>query len=67
MTAERLANLKDGQTKTGAQICAPVSQSDAAALLKRGDNQFTMDAQICASSQSDAAALLAPDSSSAAA
>lgn len=30
MLAARIANLDDGQTKAGAQICAPVSQADAA-------------------------------------
>ena len=34
MVAAKLANLKDGQTKAGAQICAPVSQEDAAEKLK---------------------------------
>jgi hypothetical protein len=34
MIARKLANLKDGQTKAGAQICAPVSQEDAAERLK---------------------------------
>jgi ParB-like chromosome segregation protein Spo0J len=34
IVAAKLANLKDGQTKTGAQICAPVSQQDAAKKLK---------------------------------
>jgi ParB-like chromosome segregation protein Spo0J len=34
MVAAKLANLKDGQTKVGAQICAPVSQEDAAEKLK---------------------------------
>jgi ParB-like chromosome segregation protein Spo0J len=34
MVAAKLANLKDGQTKAAAQICAPVSQEDAAERLK---------------------------------
>jgi hypothetical protein len=34
MVAARLANLKDGQTKPGTQICVPVSQEDAAERLK---------------------------------
>jgi hypothetical protein len=34
MFAAKLANLKDGQTKAGTQICAPVSQQDAAEMLK---------------------------------
>lgn len=33
LVAAKLANLKDGQTKTGASIDAPVSQIDAAELL----------------------------------
>ena len=33
MVAAGLANLADGVTKSGAQICAPVSQGDAARLL----------------------------------
>jgi hypothetical protein len=34
MVAAKLANLKDGQTKAGTQICVPVSQEDAAERLK---------------------------------
>jgi hypothetical protein len=34
MVAAKLANLKDGQTKAGTQICAPVSQEDSAERLK---------------------------------
>ena len=33
MVASKLANLQDGQKKSGAQICAPVSQPEAAVKL----------------------------------
>jgi hypothetical protein len=34
MVAAKIANLRDGETKAGAQISAPVSQQDAAKLLQ---------------------------------